>query len=96
MEMKGWAGSGRAQHTRLDSPSWAPVPSRSQGSSPIPSSLFRFPGDHPPAAACPSLAPVGTSDGNIPGVLASPPPRSGGPAPPAARTWEEHDLEAGT
>lgn len=92
-EMKGWAGSGRAQHTRLDSPSWAPVPSRSRGSCPIPSPLFRFPGDHPPASACPSLDPVGASDGNIPRVLASPPPRGGGPAPLAVRAGEERGLE---
>ena len=81
-----------AQRTRT-APSWAPVPSRSQGSCPIPSSLFRFPGDHPPASACPSLDPVGTSDGNIPRVLASPPPRGGGPAPLVVRAAEERGLE---
>ena len=56
-------------------------------------SLFRFPGDHPPASACPSLDPVGTSDGNIPRVLASPPPRGGGPAPLVVRAAEERGLE---
>lgn len=42
--MKGWAGSGRAQYSLPDPPSLVSrTPSRSQGSSPIPPSLFKLP-----------------------------------------------------
>lgn len=66
--MKGWAGSGQragsaqsAGPSQLDS---QPLPL--SGVQPNPPSLFRLPRDHPPASACPSLAPLGLSDGNTP------------------------------